>query len=582
MRGEAVRCSYALAVLVGLLAVSVPVDAGEYRSFDGTGNNPDNPTYGVAGENLIRITNLTDYDDGASSPRTTDVGGALPSARLVSNTVAAQGANDIPNAKGATDWLWQWGQFIDHDIDHTPTQHAGETFDVPVPTGDPFFDPNSTGTQVIGMRRSIHDAGSPRQQPNVITAFIDGSAVYGSDPNSASKLRSHVDGLMKTTLANNGEVLLPKNDASIGFDMANENLFLGQSDLFAAGDVRANEQLGLTATHTLMVREHNRIAADLLARINANETALVAKRDAAIADGTNDVNDQDDFLYYSARKLAAAQVQKITYEEFLPMLLGSSAPDPTAYSYSSSVDASSANEFAHAAYRVGHTMLSPNIARFGDTDLPLRDAFFTPNTAVTDGIDSILKGFATHMSQEIDNLIVDDVRNFLFGPPGAGGFDLASLNTQRGRDHGLPSLNAARVALGLGSHNNFLDLTGGDATLAAALASVYADVDAVDLWVGGLAEAHAGDSMVGETFGWIIADQFTRLMNGDRFFYTDTDLMAHLLALDPNFDATTLSALIMRNSSMTGMQANAFAIPEPASIVLLAIGGLTVVRRRRA
>ena len=45
--------------------------------------------------------------------------------------------------------------------------------------------------------------------------------------------------------------------------------------------------------------------------------------------------------------------------------------------------------------------------------------------------------------------IVDDVRDFLFGEPIPGGFDLATLNIQRGRDHGLPGYNAVRVAFGL-------------------------------------------------------------------------------------------------------------------------------------
>lgn len=45
--------------------------------------------------------------------------------------------------------------------------------------------------------------------------------------------------------------------------------------------------------------------------------------------------------------------------------------------------------------------------------------------------------------------VIDDVRNFLFGPPGSGGMDLPALNIQRSRDMGLPSYNQARLDFGL-------------------------------------------------------------------------------------------------------------------------------------
>lgn len=55
--------------------------------------------------------------------------------------------------------------------------------------------------------------------------------------------------------------------------------------------------------------------------------------------------------------------------------------------------------------------------------------------------------------------MVDDVRNFLFGEPGSGGFDLASLNIQRGRDHGLLGYNDVREAHGLTRAQGFEDVS---------------------------------------------------------------------------------------------------------------------------
>ncbi len=96
----------------------------------------------------------------------------------------------------------------------------------------------------------------------------------------------------------------------------------------------------------------------------------------------------------------------------------------------------------------------------------------------------MLRGLARQRAQEIDPFVVDAVRNFLFGPPGAGGFDLAALNIQRGRDHGLPSYNQARVEYGLAPVQTFADLTTNPA-VQARLASVYATVEEVDALGGG-------------------------------------------------------------------------------------------------
>nr|MDJ0601683.1 peroxidase family protein [Crocosphaera sp.] len=176
----------------------------------------------------------------------------------------------------------------------------------------------------------------------------------------------------------------------------------------------------------------------------------------------------------------------------------------------------------------------------------------------------LLMGLASQQAQELDTLLVDDVRNFLFGPPGAGGFDLASLNLQRGRDHGLPDVNTVRLALGLIPYSTFLELTGGDEELADVFASVYSSIDEVDLWIAGLAEKKVNGGLLGETFSYILIDQFTRTRDGDRFFYLND--LDHLMILDPTLQTVTLSDIIRRNSTIDNIQDNAFlvaSVPEP-------------------
>ncbi len=173
-------------------------------------------------------------------------------------------------------------------------------------------------------------------------------------------------------------------------------------------------------------------------------------------------------------------------------------------------------------------------------------------------------GLAKQIAEEIDTLVVDDVRNFLFGLPGAGGFDLLSLNIQRGRDHGLGSYNDVREELGLKRITNFSEITS-DLGLQTKLANAYENIDQIDLFIGGLAENDFASSLIGETFHTIITDQFVRLRTGDRFFYlNDPDL----LAIVPEIKNVRLSDIIRRNSNVDNIQDNVFLLeaqPTPES-----------------
>ncbi|HIK31390.1 MAG TPA: peroxiredoxin [Oscillatoriales cyanobacterium M59_W2019_021] len=562
-------------ILVATAAVAIVPDiaaAATFRTLDGSGNNLTNPHWGAADTQLLRMTDPA-YADGVWMPRGGDPS-SLPSPRAVSNAVASQ-SGSIFNSRNASDWLWQWGQFIDHDLDLTETHAPGEAFNVLVPTGDPYFDPYSTGTATIGLNRSIYDAttgtgmGNPRQQMNQITSYIDASMVYGSDPVRANTLRTlDGSGKLKTSDGN----LLMFNTAGL------PNAGGTGANFFLAGDVRANEQIGLTATHTLFVREHNRLADEIAADPHVAQKAADA--------GMN----VDEYIYQKARSIVGAQIQVITYNEFLPMLLGDGALG-TYMGYDATVNAGIANEFSTAAFRVGHTMLSPQLQRINNDgtspgSIALRNSFFNPDAIVENGVDSLLLGLASQKAQEVDTHIVDDVRNFLFGPPGAGGFDLASLNLQRGRDHGLPAYNQMRVALGLGAATSFADITSNMA-VQNALASVYDSVDDVDLWIGGLAEDHVNGGMVGGIFHSIIADQFGRLRSGDRFFYLNDPNVADWL---PQIETTRLSDIIRRNSSITNIQDNAFLVtsnqtdvPEPSVMLgALLAGGIGARMKRRS
>jgi len=438
----------------------------------------------------------SDYADGISEPSGSD----RPNPRTVSNLVMAE-PEATPNRRNASAYLWQWGQFLDHDIDLTETT-TDELFPIAIPAGDPDFDPDNTGSVALLFLRSIYDPSSgtdptnPRQQTNGITALIDASNVYGSEPERSAALRLN-DGSGR--LAASDGNLLPFNEVGLA------NAGGTSAALFVAGDVRANEQVGLTALHTLFMREHNRLA------------GLIRQGSPALS---------GDDVYRRARRIVEAEMQAITYREFLPILLGPDALKPYT-GHRREVDPSIGNLFSTAAYRLGHSMLNETLLRQGpdgrtipEGDLALAESFFfSPSRLLTEGgIEPVLRGLARQRARRIDPFLTDAVRNFLFGAPGQGGFDLASLNIQRGRDHGLPDYNTARQALGLNPKNSFASISS-NPDVQDRLESAYGSVDRIDPWVGGLAEDPHRGALVGEFFYQVLTDQFTRLRDGDRSWY---------------------------------------------------------------
>src|SRR5205814_8074091 len=134
------------------------------------------------------------------------------------------------------------------------------------------------------------------------------------------------------------------------------------------------------------------------------------------------------------------------------------------------------------------------------------------------GISPILKGSASGIAQDVDLLAVRSVRNFLFGPEGAGGTDLIARDIQRGRDHGLTDYNSMRAAYGLARVPSFAQITS-DVTVQNELAQAYGSVNNIDAFVGALAEDHVPGAAVGPLTKAVLVNQFTRTRDGDRFFY---------------------------------------------------------------
>ena len=533
--------------LLILFIIGIQGIAQENRNFNGTENNLAHPDWGAA-KQYFRNHVRNGFSDLISTPGGQD----RENPRKISNAFGSQ-MEFIPNEHELSDFVWGWGQFIDHDINLNDDNFT-EIHNIQIPECDPIFDPGCTGTVTIRMFRSLSDpatgtnADNPRKHINEITSFIDGSGVYGSSEDRADWLRSHIDGKLKSSAGN----LLPWNTIDGEYDspidtnapfMVVDGFPLPEK-FFVGGDVRINEQPGLTCFHTLWVREHNRLCDE----IKVDHPSWT-----------------DEEIFQRARKIVGAHIEAITYEEFLPsigVILDAYA------AYNSAAEPNILNVFSAAAYRFGHTMVNGRLVRYEEDGsdwsfgfVDLRDAFFNPSILREEGgIEPFFRGLAAQEHQRVDPLIMDDIRNFLFGPPGAGGLDLLSLNIARGRERGLPDYNSVREDLSLVPHADFTSLTS-DINLSNTLASVYGDIEKVDPWIGFMSEDHVSGSIVGEGLSTILKMQFGFLRDGDRFYYeNDADFTSDEIDAIKN---TKLSEIILRNTVIETLQKNVFiAVPR--------------------
>lgn len=231
-----------------------------------------------------------------------------------------------------------------------------------------------------------------------------------------------------------------------GFDTRGNNTSYDNELLdahYVTGDGRGNENIGLTAVHSVFHAEHNRLVDAI------KETILASGDEAFIAEWRDESGAWDgERLFQAARFTTEMQYQHLVFEEFARKI----QPDVDVFMVQPDVNLNPAifNEFAQVVYRFGHSMLNQDVSQIAadgtDNTLTLFDAFLNPLAFGSDTIDhhtaagAIARGMAGQVGQEIDEFVADVLRNQLLGIP----LDLAATNIARGRDTGMPSLNEAR------------------------------------------------------------------------------------------------------------------------------------------
>ncbi|KFG68273.1 peroxidase family protein [Microvirga sp. BSC39] len=569
------------------------VRTGQIRDSSGYGNNGGNPNWGKAGQQFIRLTD-PHYTDGATGIRTT-----VNTPREISNIVSNQDNNgdgieeNMPNAFGGSAFLTFFGQYFDHGLDFVPKGQPGVVQigadGFPISASRANYAPG-TGIDPDGIPNNGDEVAA--QHINMTSPYVDQNQVYGSHEQVTDLLRKWDQGpngpkqtayMLTGEIDGSGRALLPtlnhvrenyrimtggqeltSTDMS-NFDGTGHALLLDfipsyvgnnpangydldkMGDYYITGDGRANENVMLTSMHTIWARNHNFWVDQLKARTNGTWT--------------------EEEYFQAARIVNTAEYQRVVFTEFADAMAGGIAPGENEHGfdgYDPTVDASISAEFAHVGYRFGHSMLNETVS-YKDAngqmhDISLVQAFLSPNKVLELGIDELLLGATGVAHQAIDVDIVNALRNQLVGRP----LDLAALNIFRGRDTGIAPFNSVREQLfektGIASlrpysgWEDFQKRNGLTDGFINQLKEAYPEgFDAMDLWVGGLAEK-ATKGQLGSTFGYLFLEQLDRLQDGDRFYYLE--ILDDSLFED---SGQTFADIVMRNTGITGLS-NVFKV----------------------
>ncbi|XP_062396246.1 eosinophil peroxidase-like [Sardina pilchardus] len=564
-------------------------DLDQFRTATSVCNNRNFPRRGSAATPFARWL-PAEYQDGISLPQGWDPkarrnGALLPLVRLVSNRILSTRNEDVVSDSLYTHLITIFGQWTDHDLTFTPHSpsirsfnggiNCDETcertepcFPIRIPRNDPRFGRRSD--ECIPFFRSAPACGTGdnghifgdatvREQLNTLTAFLDAGQVYGSEEKLARQLRNrtHDSGLLEVNdrFTDNGRELLPFS--RIKDLCANRKAITGDKrakdvPCFLAGDERVDENIGLASMHTMMMREHNRLAR-ALGRLNPNWSG--------------------ETVFQEARKILGAYFQVITFRDYLLHIVGPDilngaelGPYP---GYDENVDPSISNVFATAAYRFAHLAIQPFMFRLNETyeehpqfpSVLFHQNFFTPWRLVFEGgIDPVIRGLVGRQAKlnTQDAMMHNELRERLFEFLGHVALDLAALNMQRGRDHGLPGYNSWRGFCGLSQPSTLDELAEvlNNTDLAQDLMDLYGTVDNIDVWLGGVAEPFVDGGRVGPLFACIIARQFQKIRQGDSLWWENDGVFTE--AQRESLRTASLSRVICDNTGITDVPENPF------------------------
>uniref|UniRef100_A0A673JIP2 Eosinophil peroxidase n=1 Tax=Sinocyclocheilus rhinocerous TaxID=307959 RepID=A0A673JIP2_9TELE len=558
-----------------------------YRTITGHCNNRyiENPQWGAANTPYARWLS-PEYEDPRGAPRGwnpqhTYHNHTLPPVRVVSQEVLYTHNENISLDMSLSHLLVEWGQWIDHDLTLTPQSPSTAAFktgadctrtcsrDTPCfPIQIPLSDPR-TGTQsCMPFFRSAPSCTvslGHREQLNAITAFVDANMVYGSSDGLAATLRnlSSPLGLLAVNQFHSDQGLgfMPfLTRTQLNLDPCETvqrlNTSLGnRSFCFQAGCRHFSD---LTKACAFILLKH------LYTASNAAQPIRIKDRNSPFYKFT---------VFMHVSDLLNLVWKILTWDHYLPRVLGRSANlalMPPYKGYDTAADPSISNIFSTAAFRFAHVTVHPVVNRLGPDyrlspehpALPLHHSLFASWRVVQEGgIDPVLRGLLLSPAklQTADQMMVEELTERLFQAQGGLPLDLAALNLQRGRDHGLQGYSAWRELCGLFAPANESDLAGilGNVVLARKLLHLYGTAKNIDVWVGAISEPALPGGRVGPLLACLIAKQFKALRDGDRFWWQNEGVFSSVQR--DALRTTSLSRIICDNTHIRLVPFDPFA-----------------------
>lgn len=492
-----------------------------YSIIDGRCNNLLHPEWGMTGVTLLRWL-TAHYADDISLFRRSVYGVPLPNPRNLSNELFS--GRTLPDSNVSMLFVY-FGLFLDHDmiftrqsylrnslcclkenIENSHRPHP-ECVNIEIHESDPFYGPhNVTCMGLLRDRSAIGDCPGRRENMNDMTSYIDCSDVYGKTKKESSNLRAFKNGELRTFKESNS-ALLPT-------DVNSGNCAALDKFCFLSGDVRVSMVLQLTTLHTVWFREHNRLAHEL--------HLLNPKWD-------------DERLFQEARRILIAELQYVTYREFLPIIFGQDRTKRYGLfpevreeynGYDENVDATIHNAFGTAAFRFGHALVQSHVEFRGDQystvrKQPLNEMYLNASILLNNGFDDLVRGMIAQKSKHVERYTTQEIRGRLFQLRGAEfGLDLTAITIHRGREHGIPSYVKFRKFCKLRVPSTWEDLlVFMRKEYVDSLRKLYLSIEDIDLLPGALGEHHVRGALLGPTYLCLIRKQFVALRKGDRFWF---------------------------------------------------------------